>query len=363
MKYIILILTVLVTSLQVFAQKRDLDKGLYASIQTNRGEIFLKLYPKAAPLTVANFVGLAEGNLKVFDSIKHKEPYYDSVTFHRVIRDFMIQGGDPTGTGSGTPGYKFYDEADNGLEHTKGALSMANAGPHTNGSQFFITHVPTPHLNGRHTVFGQVLEGQDVVDNIKQGDTMLQVEIIRKGLKYKWFYNPSKKFRKAYEARKKIVEKERLEREKKAAQNKVRLIEAKAKSEEEYKPYFFELIQEINDSVKQSSTGLVYHIEEPGDQDKIPEPGNLVKVHYTGTFLYGEQFDSSRKRGKPLTFGYKEMSLIKGFDEGIGLIGEGGKATLYIPYFLAYGKNGRPPKIPPYADLIFEIELVSVQAE
>ena len=146
----------------------------------------MQLADKESPLTVANFVGLAEGKFKVFDTIEHKKPYYNGIKFHRVIANFMIQGGDPSGTGSGGPGYKFYDEADNGLKHTgPGILSMANAGPATNGSQFFITHVATPHLNGKHTVFGKVIEGQGVVDAIQQGDVMNEVNIIKKGLKYK----------------------------------------------------------------------------------------------------------------------------------------------------------------------------------
>jgi cyclophilin family peptidyl-prolyl cis-trans isomerase len=363
MKYLFLILAVLSITFSSLSQKRDLDKGLYVSIQTNKGDIFLELYPESAPMTVANFVGLAEGKLKVFDTIKHKEPYFDGIVFHRVISDFMIQSGDPTGTGSGGPGYKFFDEADNGLKHNKGSLSMANAGPNTNGSQFFITHVATPHLNGKHTVFGQVLEGQDVVDIIEQGDTMISVKIVKKGLKYKWFYNPSKVFRKAYKEKEGVVEKERLEQEKKAAQNKVRVIEAKAKTEEEYKAYFYEIIKEIDPNAKQTNSGLVYSIDSMGSADKMPVAGDPVSLHYIGRFLYGKEFDSSRKRGKPLSFNYKKMSLIKGFDEGIALIGEKGSVTLYIPYFLAYGKNGRPPKIPPYADLIFEIELLSVEKE
>lgn len=363
MRYILMIIGMLSISLTGFSQERDLEKGLYALIQTNKGEIFLELYPEKAPMTVANFVGLAEGNLKVFDSIKYKEPYYDGVIFHRVISDFMIQGGDPTGTGSGGPGYKFFDEADNGIKHTEGALSMANAGPNTNGSQFFITHLPTPHLNGKHTVFGQVLEGQDVVNKIEQADTMIHVDIIRKGLKYKWFYNPSKEFRKAYEPKQAIVEAERERLEKLKAKDKKRLVEAKSKSQNAYMEYFLGLVQEIDKESKQTSSGLVYSIENRGDTSKVPQKGDLVSLHYTGTFIFGKEFDSSRKRGKPLKFGYKEMSLIKGFDEGIGLIGEGGKVTLYIPYFLAYGKNGRPPQIPPYSDLIFEIELLEVKQD
>ena len=363
MRYILLIIGMLSITLQGYTQKEDLKKGIYASIQTNKGEIFIELYPEEAPLTVANFVGLAEGDLEVFDSIEHNEPYFDGIIFHRVISDFMIQGGDPTGTGSGGPGYKFFDEADNGLKHTKGALSMANAGPNTNGSQFFITHLPTPHLNGKHTVFGQVLEGQDVVDNIVQGDSMVHVEIIRKGLKYKWCYNPSKKFRKAYEPKQEKIEEERLRLEKLKAKDTKRLVEAKSKSQNDYMEYFLGLVQEIDKESKQTSSGLVYSIEDIGDTSKIPQKGDLVSLHYTGTFIFGKEFDSSKKRGKPLKFGYKEMSLIKGFDEGIGMIGEGGKVTLYIPYFLAYGKNGRPPQIPPYSDLIFEIELLEVKKD
>lgn len=166
-------LTALLFINALLAQPEDikLEKGLYANISTNKGNIFLELHPEATPLTVANFVGLAEGDLTVFDSIKFDEPYFDGLTFHRVIANFMIQGGDPSGNGSGGPGYKFWNETDTDLEHIKGALSMANAGANTNGSQFFITHKRTSHLNGKHTVFGKVLSGQDVVDQIEQRDT------------------------------------------------------------------------------------------------------------------------------------------------------------------------------------------------
>lgn len=377
MKYIFLIVTVLSVNLLALAQKDDLDKGLYATIKTNKGEIFLQLYPEKAPITVANFVGLAEGDLEVFDSIEHKEPYFDGIVFHRVISDFMIQGGDPTGTGSGGPGYKFYDEADNGLEHGKGALSMANAGPNTNGSQFFITHLPTPHLNGRHTVFGQVLEGQDVVDKIAQGDTMLDVNITRVGLIYKWFYNPTKQFKKHYKKKTKAIakakeEKEKAEEERKkkeaelkekyAEEEKLRLENAKKMTPEEYNKFFFEAMKKVDKKAQQTESGLVYVVDKKG-KGPVPTKGDLVELHYTGKFVYGVKFDSSIDRGQPLKFGYKEMSLIKGFDEGIGLIGEGGKVTLYIPYHLAYGSRGRPPHIPPYSDLIFEIELLSVKIE
>ena len=145
----------------------DPKKAYRVKIETNRGEIELDFYPQYAPKTVNNFVFLA------------REGFYDGVTFHRVIPDFVIQGGDPTGTGRGGPGYRFEDEvAGNPLKHERGVMSMANAGPGTNGSQFFITHSPQPHLNGKHTVFGKVVLGLDVVDAIRQGDRMVRVSIV-----------------------------------------------------------------------------------------------------------------------------------------------------------------------------------------
>ena len=144
----------------------DPKKTYRATIETNRGTIEIEFYPKFAPKTVNNFVFLA------------RDGFYDGISFHRVISNFMIQGGDPTGTGRGGPGYKFEDEVkENPLTHETGVISMANAGPNTNGSQFFITHSPQPHLNGKHTVFGKVVSGQDVVDAIRQGDTMKKVTI------------------------------------------------------------------------------------------------------------------------------------------------------------------------------------------
>ncbi|MBN1179537.1 MAG: peptidylprolyl isomerase [Anaerolineae bacterium] len=144
----------------------DVKKMYRVKIETDRGDIKLELYPAHAPKTVNNFVFLA------------REGFYDGVTFHRVIGNFMVQGGDPTGTGRGGPGYRFADEfAANPLRHETGVISMANAGPNTNGSQFFITHAPQPHLDGRHTVFGKVVEGQDVVDAVRQGDRMIKVTV------------------------------------------------------------------------------------------------------------------------------------------------------------------------------------------
>ncbi len=144
----------------------DVDRTYRVTIETEIGDIEIELYPEYAPKTVNNFVFLA------------KEGFYDGVIFHRVISDFMIQGGDPTGTGRGGPGYRFEDEfKDNPLKHDTGVISMANAGPDTNGSQFFITHSPQPHLNGRHTVFGKVISGQEIVDSISQGDSVVKVTV------------------------------------------------------------------------------------------------------------------------------------------------------------------------------------------
>ncbi|MCC5923105.1 MAG: peptidylprolyl isomerase [Crocinitomicaceae bacterium] len=343
------------------AEKIKFSKGLYAIITTEHGDITLSLLDEDAPLTVANFVGLAEGKLTVFDSIKIKQPFYDGISFHRVIANFMIQGGDPDGNGRGGPGYRFFDETDNGVKHdSPGILSMANAGPNTNGSQFFITHLPTPHLNGKHTVFGRVIQGQEVVDKVKQGDIMQKVKIKRKGLRYKWFYKPSKIFKAEYETRAKKEDLERQRLAKLEAQNNVRLVEAKARTTEEYKPYFLEIIQADYPDAQQTSSGLVYVIEKMGD-GATAEKGDGVELHYTGTFVYGGKFDSSLDRGMPLQFDYLIMGLIPGFNEGIALAPEGSKIKLFIPYFLGYGEQGRMPNIPPYADLIFDIELLTVK--
>ena len=173
------------------ASAGTLADGLYAKMQTSKGEIVLRLFYKRAPLTVSNFVGLAEGSKEWKDPVNgkaRKTRYYDGLSFHRVIKDFMIQGGDPLGTGTGGPGYTFQDEFHPELKHSKaGILSMANAGADTNGSQFFITHVPTPHLDNKHSVFGEVVEGMKVVNDIVKGDLINTVTIIRKGESAKSF--------------------------------------------------------------------------------------------------------------------------------------------------------------------------------
>lgn len=177
----ILLLAVATLGISSCNAQNDLGEGLFAKINTTKGSIIVKLEFEKAPLTVANFVGLAEGKIK--NSAKEEgEPFYDGLTFHRVIKDFMIQGGDPSGTGSGGPGYSFKDEFHPELKHDRaGTLSMANAGPGTNGSQFFITHKETSWLNNKHSVFGYVIKGQGTVDLIEQGDVIKNIEIIRNG--------------------------------------------------------------------------------------------------------------------------------------------------------------------------------------
>jgi len=192
MKTKILITTfivLLLASCSILQKNMPKEGGLYARITTNKGDITLSLEFEKTPLTVANFVGLAEGKIEN-KAKKLGVPYYDGIIFHRVINDFMIQGGDPMGTGRGGPGYKFKDEFNSELKHDKaGVLSMANAGPNTNGSQFFITHKATPWLNNKHTVFGHTIddESMKVVNSIVKGDKIIKVKILRVGKKARKF--------------------------------------------------------------------------------------------------------------------------------------------------------------------------------
>ncbi|MFM8596487.1 MAG: peptidylprolyl isomerase [Flavobacteriales bacterium] len=327
-----------------FAQQ--LADGIYVKFTTNKGEILCQLEYQKVPMTVANFVGLTEGNLKVNDKVIDK-PFFDGLLFHRVIADFMIQGGDPLGNGSGDPGYKFYDEIDPTLKHIgPGILSMANSGPNTNGSQFFITHKETPWLDGKHTVFGHVIAGQEVVNAIAQNDVMQKVEIIRQG-KAARNWSAQAAFDQVYLAKK----------AQEAAQE-AEIAKVAAMSQEAYKVFMFDEVLKKYPNAVQSETGLVYVILNPGKGSKV-EQGKKVSLHYTGTFRRdGNKFDSSKDRNMPLEFEYKVQRMIPGFEEGITYIAEGGKILLFIPYYNAYGKQGRPGAIPPYSDLVFEIELL-----
>ena len=307
-----------------------MQDGLYAKFSTSKGVITVALTPEKTPGTVGNFVGLAEGTQKNNEK-KAGEPYYNGLKFHRVIPDFMIQGGCPQGSGMGGPGYQFEDEFHPDLRHdAPGVLSMANAGPGTNGSQFFITHGPTPWLDNKHTVFGKVIEGQDIVDAIAQDDTIESLTIERIGSEAEAF----------------------------DAQAAFEQFEAdKIKRLEEQKAAQAAALAEITQGFTQTDSGLFYSIEKEGEGDK-PQKGNSVKVHYKGELLDGTVFDSSFKRNQPIEFSIGVGQVIPGWDEGIALLNKGAKATLIIPSDLAYGAAGAGGVIPPNATLKFEVELV-----
>ena len=307
--------------------------GLYAKFNTSKGEVLVNLEFIKVPGTVGNFVALAQGNLE--NSAKNQGvPYYNGLKFHRVIPDFMVQGGCPLGTGTGNPGYQFDDEFNADLKHdVPGILSMANSGPGTNGSQFFITHVPTPWLDGKHTVFGNVVDGQSVIDNIAQGDSIESVEIISVG-------NAAEEFQ-AVEAFR-IFEGSREKR----------LAEEKASAEAE--------LDILAKGFDKTSSGLRYQILQKGNGIQAIK-GVTVSVHYKGQLTDGTVFDSSYKRKEPIEFKLGMGQVIAGWDEGISLLRVGDKARFVIPSNLGYGNRGAGGAIPPNANLIFDVELVDIK--
>lgn len=358
-----LLLILSLTIGNAFAQKIELPKdaadGLYAAITTTKGVILLQLEDEKTPMTVANFVGLAEGNFTVFDSIKFTKPFYDGLKFHRVIKDFMIQGGDPNGTGAGGPGYAFFDETTPSLTHSgPGILSMANSGPATNGSQFFITHKETPWLDGKHTIFGHVIQGQDVVNKIEQNDVMTKVEIIRHGKAYK-NWDATTVFKDAYAKAKAVADEKKAEKARLDAIEQERISKVAKMSEDEYRVYLLAEIRKTYPSAQQTASGLVYVISKEGDGTKAAK-GDQVSTHYIGTFLNGTKFDSSRDRNQPLDFTHNVGQMIPGYDEAVSLLSKGGRGMFIIPYFKAYGPSGRPGAIPPYSDLVFDVELLDI---
>jgi len=310
---------------------KDKD-GLYAVIDTDKGNIVLQLEYGKVPMTVANFVGLATGELNLQNPGK---PFYDGLKFHRVIDNFMIQGGCPKGNGTGGPGYSFPDEFDDSLRHDgPGVLSMANAGPGTNGSQFFITHVKTPWLNGKHAVFGHVVEGQDVVNAIRQDDRIKSVTIEAVGEDAKGFRVTREKFAELVEeSARKAMERRRKEIE--AVENE---------------------IKNRWPNARKSPSGLMWVVLKEGDGKKSPRFGQSVKVHYTGSLLDGRVFDSSVQRGEPAVFEIGQV--IEGWNEALATMTKGEKRTLIIPPELGYGVHGYPGVIPPNAYLVFDVELL-----
>ena len=310
-----------------------MQDGLYAKFNTTKGEILVALEYQKTPGTVGNFVALAEGNLE--NSVKPQgTPYYDGLKFHRVIPDFMIQGGCPQGSGSGNPGYKFEDEFHPDLKHDgPGVLSMANAGPGTNGSQFFITHIETAWLDNKHTVFGKVVEGQNIVDAVAQGDVLESLEIVRVGADAEG-YNAVEAFR-TFEG----------SREKKLA-------EAKAAADA--------ALDKIASGFNKTDSGLRYQIIQEGAGANA-EKGKTVSVHYKGQLADGTVFDSSYKRNEPIDFPLGMGQVISGWDEGIQLLKVGDKARFVIPSHLGYGSAGAGGVIPPDATLVFDVELMDVK--
>ncbi len=340
------------------ARIAKLSPGIYANFETTKGTIIVQLEYEKAPMTVANFVGLAEGKLTAVNR-SYTKPFFDGLKFHRVIKDFMVQGGDPMGVGSGGPDHRFFDEFHPDLKHSgPGILSMANSGPATNGSQFFITHKETPWLDGKHSVFGHVVEGQDVVNAIEQNDVMTHVTIIRVGdVAKNW--NATTEFAKVYDVKKAAQDAKKAEEEKQRAIDAERIKLVSEISEADYNKKFFAEIKKTYPTAKQTATGLVYVIENKGTGNK-PVQGNQLSVHYTGMFMNGTKFDSSHDRGQPMSFGYKVQPMIAGFEEGLAMLGKGGKGKFFLPYPVAYGKTGKAPMITPYTDLIFELELVDI---
>jgi peptidyl-prolyl cis-trans isomerase A (cyclophilin A) len=329
-----------------------MDKpGMYIEFKTNTGDFLCELYYKEVPLMVANIVGLTEGTREFTDpaSGKHvKRHFYNGLIFHRVIDGFMIQGGDPMGNGRGGPGYTLIDQISPTLKHnSEGILSMANAGPDTNGSQFFITLAPTPHLDGKHAVIGKVVEGMDNVrkigkvkkdraDKPSEDVIMKEVNIIRVGEEAK-----------AFNAEKEFAKKDEIEKNKQAA----KLKEAEV---------FLKQLGVDTAKIQTSKSGLQYYISKAGSGNK-PTKGQTISAHYAGYLTNGKKFDSSYDRKQPFSTAIGVGKVIPGWDEAFLEMGKGEKRVLIIPYKLAYGEQGYPGVIPPKATLIFDVELLDIK--
>ena len=361
---------------------KNLSDGLYAEIQTNKGDILLQLYADKVPMTVSSFVSLAEGtSTRVSDSLKGKK-YFDGLTFHRVVPNFIIQGGDPLANGRGGPGYLFGDEFpknENGnlifTHNDAGILSMANPGPDSNGSQFFITHRAIPHLDGKHSVFGKTVVNSSelktikakvtdslaivkaidsvrmvVVNNIQQNDTIKAVKIVRIGAKAKSFdaeevfneeivkYNASK------------ADKEKKE---------------KAEEEKRYSKYLEDkkVFLEQMDVSKATKTdsGLQFLLLKSKPKGKKVPVDKPVKAHFTLYTADGKKIQSTKDGGSPFVFQLNDEKrpMITGFKEGAALMREGETARLFIPYYIGFGEAKYGP-FPAKSDLVFEIEILEI---
>ena len=358
-------------------------EGIFATIATNKGDIVLELEYKKAPVTVANFIALAEGkNTFVTEENLKEKPFFDGLKFHRVIKDFMIQGGDPSGNGSGGPGYAFKDEFTD-LKHDKpGILSMANSGPTTNGSQFFITHKATPWLDGKHTVFGHVTEGMSIVNAIVQNDVVTKITIVRKGALAQKFDAP-KVFADYFNNKSEDQKKQDLVNAENKAKQAAIEAEAKKAYTEKYGPVIAAKKAYFTATKATATTtpsGLTYKITEKGTGVK-PTNGTQFYFHYAGYFEDGTLFDSSyetvsKSYGKfdanraaqngyqafPFEAGKKD-GMIPGFIEGLENMAFGDKAVVFIPSNLAYGERGAGGVIPPNTTLVFELEMLEKQPD
>jgi cyclophilin family peptidyl-prolyl cis-trans isomerase len=347
-------------------EHKNLKDGLYAEIETSRGTIIVELEYKKTPVTVANFITLAEGKNPFVTQDFRGKPFYNELQFHRVIADFMIQTGDPLGNGSGDAGYKFIDEFTD-LKHDKpGILSMANSGPKTNSSQFFITHQETPWLDGKHSVFGHVVKGMEVVNAITQGDMMNSITIIRKGEDVKKF-DAVKVFSDYFKAD--------LENEKKQkiidAENK-KMYDEKYKAVKIKKLSYFDELKKL---ATKTTSGLKFKITQKSNGEK-PKEGTMININYAGFLEDGTLFDTSnpevaKQCGKfdeqrAMQKGYTVLpykiganNMIPGFIEGIKQMKFGEKAILFIPSQIGFGEQGAGDAIPPNANLIFEVEIIN----
>lgn len=312
---------------QVVAE--NLDSGIYAEIKTDKGTILLELEFQKAPLTVGNFIGLAEGKKK--SNKPNGTPFYDGLTFHRVIPNFIIQTGDPKGNGRGGPGYRFIDEFHSDLTHNvPGILSMVNSGPDTNGSQFFITRRAAPHLDGYHTIFGHLVSGIEVVYNTRKGDKIQKITIIRVGEEAEAFQSTQEAFDKRHAD---IIDR--------------RLFQKTLQTQ-----FDAELVAEKYAHAKNTTTGLKYIILQPGKGIRRALKGDYVQLNISISLLDGKKIGLPDQE--------KTMQLGNGstLDEGIRGMTQSEKRILIIPPELAYGNRGHPPLIPPNITLVFEVELL-----
>lgn len=364
------------------AKYKSLEDGLYAEIQTDKGNILMELFVNEVPMTVANFVSLAEGkNNRVSDSLKGKK-YYDGLTFHRVVPNFIIQGGDPTATGKGGPGYIFGDEfvkdKDGNFINSHdapGVLSMANSGVNSNGSQFFITHKPILYLDEKHTVFGKTIVNSlqleklktsikdsnklkkaidsvrmMAVNNIRKADTIRKVEIIRIGSKAKSFDAPE-----VFDAELAKFSVSAIEKKKKEAAEE----EARFSKYLEDKVAFLAKMDESKATKTESGLGILKLKKNPSGKKIVSN--KPVKAHFTLYTADGKKIQSTIDSGQPFVFQLDDAKrpMITGFKEGVKNMRVGEKVRLFIPYYIGFGEAKYGP-FPAKSDLVFEVELIEI---